>query len=336
MQFDLDDLRLVALVAETGSLSAAAKRMHRSLAAVSTRVHNLEQRGGLRFFDRGARGMQPTPAGEALIHHSRTLLSQVDRLHGDLQQYAHGLRAHVRVFANTTAVSEFLPEILARFLTTHPDVDIDLQERLNADIARAVRDGTTDLGIVAGFVETEGLEVYHFSTDRLVLVVPKHHRLARRKRISFLDTLDEDHLGMHEGSTLHSFLARVVAGSGRPYRQRIRLHGFDAMCRMIEAGVGVGVLPESAAMRHRKTMEIALVELSEAWAVRERYLLTRTGHPLSVAASDLLDAIRGAFAPPPLRVARATVGAGAAPRAGRAARTSGSRSPTRSGSRDPT
>jgi len=139
MQFDLDDLRLVALVAETGSLSAAAKRMHRSLAAVSTRVHNLEQRGGLRFFDRGARGMQPTPAGEALIHHSRTLLSQVDRLHGDLQQYAHGLRAHVRVFANTTAVSEFLPEILARFLTTHPDVDIDLQERLNADIARAVR-----------------------------------------------------------------------------------------------------------------------------------------------------------------------------------------------------
>ena len=297
MQFDLDDLKLVALVADTGSLSAAAQRMHRSLAAVSARIQNLEQRGGMRFFDRGARGVRPTPAGEALIHHSRTMLSQVDRLHGDLQQYAHGLRAHVRVFANTTAVSEFLPEILASFLATHPDVDIDLQERLNADIARAVRDGTTDLGIVAGFVETEGLDVVHFSTDRLVLVVPRHHRLARRKRIAFVDTLDEDHVGMHEGSTLHGFLTRVVAGAGRPYRQRIRLHGFDAMCRMIEAGVGVGVLPESAARRHRTTMGIALVDLSDAWAVRERYLLTRSGVQLPVAASALVEAIRGAFAP---------------------------------------
>ena len=304
MQFDLDDLKLVALVAETGSLSAAATRMHRSLAAVSARLQNLEQRGGMRFFDRGARGVKPTPAGDALIHHSRTMLSQVDRLHGELQQYAHGLRAHVRVFANTTAVSEFLPEILAHFLATHPDVDIDLQERLNADIARAVRDGTTNLGIVAGFVETEGLDVVHFSTDRLVLVVPKHHRLARRKRIAFLDTLDEDHLGMHEGSTLHSFLARVVAGSGRSYRQRIRLHGFDAMCRMIEAGVGVGVLPESAALRHRQTMDIALVDLADAWAVRERYLLTRSGVPRSVAESDLVEAIRGAFAPQPPAAAR--------------------------------
>jgi DNA-binding transcriptional LysR family regulator len=295
MQFDLDDLKLVALIAETGSLSAAATRMHRSLAAVSARIQNLEQRGGMRFFDRGARGVKATAAGEALIHHSLTMLSQVERLHGDLQQYAQGLRAHVRVFANTTAVSEFLPEILASFLTTHPDVDIDLQERLNADIARAVRDGTTDLGIVAGFVESEGLDVLHFSTDRLVLVVPKHHRLARRKRIAFIDTLDEDHVGMHVGSTLHSFLSRVVEGSGRSYRQRIRLHGFDAMCRMIEAGVGVGVLPESAAVRHCKTMEIGVVRLTDGWAVRERYLLTRHGATLPLAVQLLIAEIESCF-----------------------------------------
>ena len=325
MHFDLDDLRLVALVAETGSLSAAARRMHRSLAAVSTRVHNLEERGGMRFFDRGARGLRATPAGEALIHHSRTMLSQVERLHGDLRQYARGLRAHVRIFANTTAVSEFLPEILARFLATHPDIDIDLQERLNADIARAVRDGTTDLGIVAGFVETEGLDALHFSTDRLVLVVPKHHRLARRKRIAFVDTLDEDHVGMHEGSTLHSFLSRVVEGSGRQYRQRIRLHGFDAMCRMIEAGVGVGVLPESAALRHRRTMEIALLDLSDAWAVRERYLLRRSGVELSAAAIDLTDAICGAVPK------RSRVSAGHANDGAPAARPTGRRPRTQRG-----
>ncbi len=219
------------------------------------------------------------------------MLSQVDRLDGDLRQYAHGLRAHVRIFANTTAVSDFLPEILADFLALHPDVDVDLQERLNSDIARAVRDGTTDIGIVAGFVESEGLSAMHFSTDRLVLVVPARHRLARRKRIAFADTLDEDHVGMHEGSTLHGFLSEVVKGAGRSYRQRIRLHGFDAMCRMIEAGVGVGIVPESAAVRHAKTMAIVAVPLSDAWAVRERHVLTRAGMQLPVAARLLVDAI---------------------------------------------
>ncbi len=305
MQFDLDDLRLVALIAQTGSLSAAATRMHRSLAAVSARVQNLEERGGTRFFDRGPRGVRPTAAGEALVHHARTMLSQVERLRGDLQQYANGLRAHVRVFANTTAVSDFLPELLASFLTAHPDVDVDLQERLNSEITRAVRDGTTDLGIVAGSVESEGLQASHFSTDRLVLVVPIGHRLAASRAVAFADTLGEDHVGMHEGSTLHGFLSRVVEASGQPYRQRIRLHGFDAMCRMIEAGVGIGIVPESAARRHRRTMAIRLVELADDWSVRERYLLTRDGAELSTAARALGEAVVAHFRARPARRRRA-------------------------------
>ena len=291
MQFDLDDLRLITYVAEAGSLSAAAKRMHRSLAAVSSRVHNLESRAGMQFFSRGARGVTLTPPGEAMLHHARTMLSQAERLRGDLQQYTRGLRAHVRIFANTTAVSDFLPEVLSRFLALHPDTDIDLQERLNADIRVAVREGTTDLGIVAGLDDHQGVRSIHFSTDRLVLVVPKGHAFAKSKRLAFKDTLDEHHIGMHEGSTLHSFLSRVTEGSARPYRQRIRLHGFDAICRMVEAGVGIGVLPESAAMRHRHTMGIALVPLVDDWAVRERYILTRDGVELSAAAQALVDAI---------------------------------------------
>lgn len=291
MHFDLDDLKLVALIAETGSLSAAAARLHRSLAAVSARVQNLEERGGMRFFERGARGVTPTAPGLALVHHARAMLGQVERLNGDLRQYADGLRAHVRVFANTTAVSDFLPEILARFLAAHPDVDVDLQEQLNDDITRAVRDGTVDLGIAAGSIESEGLRAIHFSTDRLVLVVPARHRLARRKQVAFADTLDEPHVGMHEGSTLHRFLTHVVEGSGRIYRLRIRLHGFDAMCRMIEAGAGIGVVPESAAIRHRRTMDIAILPLTDPWTVRERYVLVRDGATLSDAAQALLRAV---------------------------------------------
>ncbi len=294
MQFDLDDLKLVAHVADTGSLSAAATRMHRSLAAVSARIQNLEERAGMRFFDRGARGVKPTPSGQALVHHARTMLAQVERLRGDLRQYAHGLRAHVRIYANTTAVADFLPDTLARFLAAHPEIDIDLQERSTADIVQAVRDGSTDIGIISGSTETEGLRAIHFSTDRLVLAVPKRHRLASRKRVAFLDTLDEAQVAMHETSTLSAFLTRVAEGAGRSFRPRIRLRSFDAVCRMIEAGVGIGVVPESSAQDRRKTLAIALVPLADAWAMRERYLLIRDRDDLPEAARALVGAIEAA------------------------------------------
>ena len=301
MQFDLDDLRLIAHVADTGSLSAAASRMHRSLAAVSARIQNLEHRAGMRFFDRQARGVRPTPPGEALVHHARTLLAQVERMRGDLREYAHGLRAHVRIFANTTAVSDFLPQTLARFLAAHPEVDVDLQERATAEIVEAVRDGSTDIGIISGSTETEGLRAIHFSTDRLLLAVPRRHRLARRKRIRFIDTLDESHVAMHETSTLSAYLTRVAEGAGRSFRPRIRLRSFDAMCRMIEAGVGIGVLPESSAIRQQRDAAIARVELDDAWALRERFLLIRDRDDLPPSARALLQAVIDDADPPLVR-----------------------------------
>ena len=210
MQLSLTDLRLFVRTAEHASLTKAAAAMHLSLAAASARIKALENQTKLQLLYREARGVRLTPAGEAFLHHARVMLQQAQRLQGDLNEYGSGLRGHVRVFANTTAVTDFMPEVLARFLAEHPDVNVDLQERSNAEIVRAVRDGSTDIGIVAGNVEAEGLQLIHFSTDRLVLVTPKQHRFAKRRRIAFADTLDEDHVGMHEGSTIHSFLNRIV------------------------------------------------------------------------------------------------------------------------------
>src|SRR5450830_160882 len=275
MQFDLTDLRLFVLTAEECNLTRAASRQHLSLAAASARIKALEAQTGLPLFYREARGVRLTPPGEAFLHHARGVLRQVEQLRADLQEYSGGLRGHVRVFANTTAVTDFLPEVLPEFLARNPRVNVDLQEKPNTEIARGVLDGLADIGIVAGQVEMLGLQAIHFSTDRLVLVTSKNHLFAGQKTIAFADTLDEDAVGMNQHSTLQKFLSQVTEKLGKPLKLRIQLSSFDAMCRMIGAGVGVGIVPESAARRNQSSMNLALIELLEPWSVRERYILVR-------------------------------------------------------------
>lgn len=291
MQFDLTDLRLYVATANEGNLTRAAAQRHLSLAAASARVKALEVQAGLPLLYREARGVRLTPAGEAFLHHARGVLRQADQLRREMQDYSGGLRGHVRLFANTTAVTDFLPEILPAFLNANPQVNVDLQEKPNAEIARGVLDGSADLGIVAGQIDTLGLRAIHFSTDHLVLVVPRGHRLARRKRIDFAQTLDEDAVGMQEGSTIQTFLAQVTEKLGKPLKLRIQLSSFDAMCRMIGAGVGVGVVPESAARRNLVPMNLVQIELNDAWAVRERYMLVRDGESLPAYAQSLIDTL---------------------------------------------
>lgn len=297
MQFDLTDLRLFVLSAEECNLTRAARRQHLSLAAASARIKALEVQTGLPLFYREARGVRMTPPGEAFLHHARGVLRQTEQLRCDLLEYGGGLRGHVRVFANTTAVTDFLPEILPGFLSANPNVNVDLQEKPNPEIARGVLDGRADIGIVAGQIDTLSLQAIHFSTDRLVLVTSRRHRFARRRRIAFADTLDEDAVGMHQGSTLQTFLAQVTDKLGKPLKLRVQLSSFDAMCRMIGSGVGVGIVPESAARRNQHSMNLALIELVDAWSVRERYVLVRERETLPAYAQSLVDAICAHYRP---------------------------------------
>jgi DNA-binding transcriptional LysR family regulator len=296
MQFDLTDLRLFVYAAEERSLTRAAARQHLSLAAASARIKALEAQAGLPLLYREARGVRLTPPGEAFLHHARGVLRQADQLRRDLHEYGGGLRGHVRVFANTTAVTDFLPEVLPGFLARNPQVNVDLLEKPNAEIARGVLDGRADIGIVAGTVDTLGLNAIHFSTDRLVLVTARNHRFARRKRVAFADLLSEDMVGMHHGSTLQSFLEQQADKLGRPMRLRIQLASFDAMCRMVSGGVGVAIVPESAARRNLVPMKLAQVELTDAWRVRERHVLVREGETLPAYAQALIEALRAHFA----------------------------------------
>lgn len=275
MHFDLADLRLFIHIGESPSLTQGARRAFLSPAAASARIKALENQLGTRLLYRDSRGVQLTPAGQQLLKHARLIMRQVDYLKAEFTHFGTDSAGHIRIFANTTAVTEFLPEVLAGFLAKRQGVTVDLQERLSRDIVRGVLDGSTDMGIIAGPVEAAGLQVLHFSTDRLVLMVPVGHELASQQKVTLKQTLAFQHIGLHEGSTLLTFLREHAERIGLTLSLRIQMSSFEAICRMVEAGVGIGIIPESAAARHSRTMRLVTIELDEPWAVRERSILVR-------------------------------------------------------------
>ena len=292
--FDLPDIKLFVNIAEANSLTRGAERSHMSLPAASIRIKNLEEGLGIKLLYRTSQGVTLTPSGQAFMHHARLVLQQLTNLRGDLAEYVKGAKGHVRIFANTTAMAEFLPAILPTFLASHPDVNIELKERLSNDIVRAVSEGKVDIGIVAGNVRTEGLEILPFKEDRLVLVTSVSHPLASRSTMLFSDALEHDFVGMVEASAIHGFLAQAASDLNRVIKMRIQVGNFEAACRMIEANVGLGVLPYSAASRHAKSMAIRIVEIQDEWAIRKLQICVKNLQALPVFARELIELLASA------------------------------------------
>jgi DNA-binding transcriptional LysR family regulator len=268
IRFDLTDLRLFLHVAEAASITHGASRSNMALASASERIHAMENALGIPLLVRKRRGVQLTPAGTALERHARIIIQNLEEMRGDLNNYAKGLTCHVRVFANTVAMVEFLPPLMAAFLSAHPNIDIDLEERQSREVIRVIAEGLADVGIIAeGIDPGEDLETFPFAEDRLVLITSRQHRL-RNREIAFRECLDYDFVGLVASSALQTTLDHHAARTGHRLKLRLRLNSFDAVARMVENGIGVAVVPESAARRCQRSMAIRIVSLTDNWAPR--------------------------------------------------------------------
>jgi DNA-binding transcriptional LysR family regulator len=293
MRFDLTDLRLISNVAEAASITHGAARSGMALASASERIRDMEQALGAALFERKRRGVSPTPAGSALIHHARIVTQQLELMRGDLGAFAKGLRGRVRLLSNTAALQEFLPPLLGPYLSAHPHVDLALEERSSPEIVRSIARGAADIGIVADAVDPASeLETFPFAEDRLVLVTPAKHPLARRHRIAFADALAHDFVGLPAGAALQDHIDGHAARSGHQLRLRVRLPGFDAVCRVVESGIGLAVVPKAAAVRCGRSMSIRIVPLTDAWALRHLRLCVKEARALPTHAQWLLAHLR--------------------------------------------
>lgn len=289
MHYDLTDLRLFLNVGETENLTRAAERSFLSLPAASSRIKQLEEAFQTQLLIRQVKGVRLTPAGDELLRHAREVFRQLECLHADLRPYAKGVKGRVRLLANTTATNSFLANGLSRFLSENPDVDVELEEHLSADIVSAVGNGAADLGIVAGEVATADLDTMQLCSDELIVIAPVNHPLPAFKALHFADLLDTCRfVGLNQSSAIQSFLDRIASGMGKRISLRIQVGSFDAVCRMVEAGAGIAIVPNSCARRYASRKVLRFIRLEDDWARRELRLVRRPGRELPQFAETLI------------------------------------------------
>jgi DNA-binding transcriptional LysR family regulator len=292
LHFDLKDLSLFRHVVEAGSITAGAERARLALAAASARIRGMEQDLGAALLLRSRSGVTPTAAGRTLLQHARTMLAQAERLREDLAAFAGGSAGEIRLLSNTNAILEFLPDALAAFLAAHPRISVVLEERLSDEIVGLVAEGVADIGIVAGTVQTGALETFPFRTDRFAVVTGRTHPLAGRESVAFAEVLEHELVGLDRSSALQRFLSGKAAALGRAIRLRVQLRSFDGVCRLVEAGVGIGIVPETTARRAQKLSSLAIVALSDPWAARDLTICLRGYGALPPSAKMLVDHLR--------------------------------------------
>lgn len=270
MHYDLTDLRLFVHVGELLNLTRAAEKSFLSVPSASLRIKQLEESLQAPLLIRHAKGLQLTQAGETLLRHARVVLQQLEVLHADLRPYAKGIKGRIRLQANSTATNTFLADALSAFLNDNPDIDIELEEQPSREIISAVAKGIADLGIVAGTVAADELDVLPLYADELVVISHPHDPITRHTSLRLADMLDTCRfVGLNQFNSIQVFLDRIAHGLGKRVNLRIQVGSYDAVCRMVEAGAGVAVVPRAFAQGYAGHDNLRFLPLQDSWARRE-------------------------------------------------------------------
>lgn len=286
-------LQLFVAVCEEGNIARAALRESLVASALSKRIAALEADMGVPLLTRRRRGVEPTPAGQALLSRAREVLAGMDRMRSELSAYGQGVQGSVRVLASPSALAEQLPDDVAAFVGVNPGIRIGLDERTSPDIVRGVREGNADLGVLWDLIsDLSGLEVLPYRSDRLVVVMAPGHAMARRTELRFFDTLDQPSINVSPGGQMDQLLRRQAALLGRLPSHRLQVSSLDAACRVVGAGLGLAILPREAVTPHGGAGRLVFVPLAEPWAVRRFVVITRAASLASASARLLAEHLR--------------------------------------------
>ena len=293
MRFDLTTLNLVLAIADTRSITAGAQREHLALAAASKRLSDLEARFGVPLFERHARGVEPTEAGRALVRHIRSLHASLHALESEVVEFSRGIKGHLRIAANAGAISECLPPDLAAFSQSHPQIRISLEDQTSAEVQAAVAEGRADVGIFVPPLLDNRLTSWVYRHGALAAMVPAGHALSAQGSVRFEALLDHDIVGLHAGAAVHELMRAEAEGQGRSLKARLQVRGFDAIAQLVEAGLGVAVMPAAVAQRFAQLFRVKVLALDEPWAERDYRLAVRTQEVLPTVVQRFVQALCG-------------------------------------------
>lgn len=297
---DLTTLRLFVSVCETGNMRRAGEECHMVASAVSKRLAQLEETVGARLLTRQRHGVSPTPAGDTLLQHARSMLLSARLIERDMAGHKAGIQGRVNVLATASVMAESLADHIARFLQVpgHRNIQIDLEERVSPDVVRGIREGVAAIGICWDAADTGALHTRTYSHDHLCVAVPANHPLARRKALRFEDTLDHEHVVMPIQSAVEVMLQREAGLRGRRLMHRVIVTNFEAALRVVRAGLAIAVVPREVTPLHAQAWGLKVLPLLEPWAERRFVLCHRGEEHLTPAARLLLDALGAAETEP--------------------------------------
>lgn len=285
---DFMTLKLLLAVSQSGSITKAAESLHLALGAASTRIRDLEERMGVPLLARHARGVRFTEAGNTVLHHARSIERELAQMEFEVSDFAAGISGHVRIVANASSIATFLPADLTEFLKVHPRVRIDLSEHTSRDIQRMVADGDAEIGVFAGDVIRDGLNVLPYHSDTLVAMVPNQELWRKERSVPVRRLLSEDLILLQEGGSIQEWLINVARTHGVHPRIRVQVKGFDAISQLVAAGLGITVLPQAVAKRFAKLLNLRTLPIVGADTARALSLCHSTAAAMSPAAADLL------------------------------------------------
>ncbi|MGE5526809.1 MAG: LysR family transcriptional regulator [Rhodospirillaceae bacterium] len=272
---DPTTLRLFLAVVEERSMARAAERERITTPAISKRIADLEAQLDVQLLERSNTGVRPTPAGRSLADDARDILAALEAAQGKLTDYARGVRGEVRVSANPTSMLDTLPQDIQRFAMRYPHVRIFLDERRSAQIVQAVAAGDVDIGLAMLAPSDPELDVAPYRKVRLVLVVPLDHPLSRRRSVRFADAADCDFLLHAESTMMWRLVTTAAADNGFRIKSRVQTTTQEGMRRLVEAGMGVAVMPEQSAAPYAKLHRFRCIPLLDGWAQLQTCIFTR-------------------------------------------------------------
>jgi DNA-binding transcriptional LysR family regulator len=290
-RFDLVTLRLFVAVADAGSLTAGADRFGISLAAASKRIAELEQHCGVPLLKRSQRGVSATAEGQTVHRLAVEVIARLEQLAQSVDDFRAGATEHLRLCANPSAFGGFLPAVLARYAERYPKVRIELEDMLSEDAVRAVQKGIAELAVIGDNVPCEDLETFPCNVDELVLLVPRGHPLAGLDSAPVDQALTYDQVALARSASLTRKVIAAAEAVGLTLRIRVQVRSFDSMCRMVACGLGVAVLPRSAAALYAQSLGLVLIRLAGVDVQRRLLLAMRRRSILSAAAVGLVEMI---------------------------------------------
>ena len=281
-------LALFVHAVDSRSLSKAAQRSHIALAAASRRIAFLEEMFDVSLLDRSSHGVKPTLAGTALAQHARQILQNVERLNAELSEHASGIKGWIRLHANTSAMTQFLPAQLASFAAQFPDIRFQLEEQRSLVIVQALAQGATNIGIIVKGPPTPRTGSVSLSERQPCGAgsqgAPHAHAQGRVRALARVRLCESE-----TSTSITQTLLKAASDANRPLHLRVQVWSFEAVCSMVQAGLGIGVLPDIAAKTYANALGLRTIALADSWAHREHVVCVRALKRLPAHARRLVE-----------------------------------------------